>query len=1372
MQNKTETPSLSKEDWTKFLRSEEKRLWHTYEIDEKRFISDANVEHESRGDYQGREILELLQNADDAATEQEKPGRVLFEITENGLIIGNTGKIFSTGGLDSILLAHVSPKRKEDGILIGAKGLGFRALLNWTEAPVILSGNLEVGFSRSHSVEQVSRLCKKIPSLQERMKKSQILAPILRFPFWADIEERVGPIIVRARALRPEYDTIIVVPFSDENVQSTIMEQLQELSPRLLLFLQTVEQIEISGLVGGDKTFRREINGKVTKLLITTSENADSEKWILKTASEQFPPEYAAEDDIRQILQLTAAIRVDEDCDCEPLSSFFPTQHDMPLPGLFHATFDLEQNRQHLRDTKANKFVIGRLAALHADLIEELSHSEVLNPLGFMVVQGSPQGFMEIFVERFFQEMRTRSVIPTRGAGFVRPEQANAFPEPEHEFSDKRWFQNYVPVHNNNEREILERLGVKTSSEVEVVSYLRDRQFSVPQRANVIVQLAEQGYSCAELRQLLMGEGGATGSKTTRWFPPPGKGGKRIVKFPEGSGFRFVHRELWQKICEGLGEEDELAVEALSCFGVENYDPRSIISAYSARLAELADDHRANFDRRRKDFLTLLVAVFEGPRGGIATLSSINIWWPNAIGEWHLAEELHVAEPGSQSGRVNRQLFSSRPDLLAKQVADMEVDLKPSLYEAFLKWIGINTWPRKTERPLEQFDWELILEEYPETVSYKDSRGATKLESLSDHGLSVYGNTGFLGETKWIEALDDILDCGSDAAILEWLGSSEGALLEDMRTTLRFKPPANAIIRDVLETPNRSLILSRISRENWIRDDFEMLCAPCNLILPEKRTAMLQKPFLSINHFGPRPFALSDDALESSFRRAGVSQNIELAPPPAVFGALLRLAKLKADPKIVLPIYRKISHRSDLSATAWDESRAKFLDDGRLLARGPKGLAWYKPEEIKYVAQENALRNAISGICPVFDIKDARQAFLEAVGVQSIARQAITINSVSTKELREDLSNKLVAKFDDCKRWISAWAQHIECVIEREKTVISAAVRVTELPVIEMEIEGKTLIAPLPPWNCLFYNDHFILSVEPGCNQVLLRDIGYSKFAQTIAEYLNLSGVETFREMFRAESSEARLRHMQLEFPELNVENLEEMIRQDFDILDKNSVAENSGHLPPLPPTEITTEENSDFNDLEDVGPEDIATLEKRITNEKEAADSETKRWMRVPPESRAEHEKEEFLVGGRPGKRRRISVSSTGRIEENEVYHFEKAQERFPYSLDKERGSRSEGCDLVSFSSAEQRNKYLETRNSELVDRFIEVKGGDMRLSTNQESAARRYGRRYYVYHVRKNGTIETYNDPVIWSKKEDWVLVVDQDHAPVINREKFVPK
>ena len=117
-----------------------------------------NTEQNYKKRYKGREILELIQNAEDANASE-----LVFELNKEKqkIIISNNGENFSLNGYRSLLYPNISSKPK--GVFIGQKGLGFRALINWAKEISILSNNLKITFSEEISNRLLDSLKKNYP---------------------------------------------------------------------------------------------------------------------------------------------------------------------------------------------------------------------------------------------------------------------------------------------------------------------------------------------------------------------------------------------------------------------------------------------------------------------------------------------------------------------------------------------------------------------------------------------------------------------------------------------------------------------------------------------------------------------------------------------------------------------------------------------------------------------------------------------------------------------------------------------------------------------------------------------------------------------------------------------------------------------------------------------------------------------------------------------------------------------------------------------------------------------------------------------------------------------------------------------------------
>ena len=127
-------------------------------------------EIERMKEYNGRQILELLQNADDEAENHSNP-RMLIRLEADRLIISNNGNPFSEKGVLSLMYPNNSPKRKRRK-KIGYKGLGFRAILNWSHSIWIKSGPFSIEFSREIAISFLKGLLGKNPDLEKNMKET------------------------------------------------------------------------------------------------------------------------------------------------------------------------------------------------------------------------------------------------------------------------------------------------------------------------------------------------------------------------------------------------------------------------------------------------------------------------------------------------------------------------------------------------------------------------------------------------------------------------------------------------------------------------------------------------------------------------------------------------------------------------------------------------------------------------------------------------------------------------------------------------------------------------------------------------------------------------------------------------------------------------------------------------------------------------------------------------------------------------------------------------------------------------------------------------------------------------------------------------
>jgi hypothetical protein len=212
-----------------------------YEASPGRVREDVSQEAQVAHDYRGRLVYELLQNADDA---MESHGghddRILFRITDEALWVANTGRPFMEEdvrglcglGASSKANAPVGGRRAS----IGHKGLGFKSVLEITEAPVALSTTYGFQLGEGHARVAVgsafTQLGREVPS---RLPAMRFPAPVDTLPeWWHDLED--------------EYNTAFFFPFSDRVDAADrirLADKLLALPVTTVLFLKHLEEVRV-----------------------------------------------------------------------------------------------------------------------------------------------------------------------------------------------------------------------------------------------------------------------------------------------------------------------------------------------------------------------------------------------------------------------------------------------------------------------------------------------------------------------------------------------------------------------------------------------------------------------------------------------------------------------------------------------------------------------------------------------------------------------------------------------------------------------------------------------------------------------------------------------------------------------------------------------------------------------------------------------------------------------------------------------------------------------------------------------------------------------------------------------------------------------
>ena len=312
-----------------------------------RFREDANAEEDlALGGYVDRLVIELAQNAADAAARAGVPGRVLYEFRSSTLVVANTGTPLSAEGVESLATLRASAKRDEP--TIGRFGVGFSAVLAVTDEPVILSRTGGVRFSKADTAAAIAGLGSAGLDTEVRRRDGQV--PVLRLPFEAEGEPPEG------------YDTAVILPLRDEAAAALVRRLLDEAGDALLLALPGLERIEIE-----TEDSRRVLA------------DAESRWWVHRAAGvfdeqerERLLADRPTEERTRPSWSVVWAIPRDHTTELPGVvQAPTPTDEALSLPALLLASFPLDPTRRHVAKGALADRVVREAGVAYGELLRE-----------------------------------------------------------------------------------------------------------------------------------------------------------------------------------------------------------------------------------------------------------------------------------------------------------------------------------------------------------------------------------------------------------------------------------------------------------------------------------------------------------------------------------------------------------------------------------------------------------------------------------------------------------------------------------------------------------------------------------------------------------------------------------------------------------------------------------------------------------------------------------------------------------------------------------------------------------------------------------------------------------------------------------------
>jgi len=790
-----------------FIESILEKRRKTYLDDSNIIIENYRNEIEKIEEYNGRQLLEMLQNADDeAVTEKEKT--CYIKLSENQLIIANNGNKFSEGGIESLMYSNLSPKLLEQN-KVGQKGLGFRSILSWANKITIKSYDFAVEFSQRNANEFLNSLITENPEIRSQLNKKETLEKfpiaILRCP---KILEKIPDTLT-------EYDTYIVIDLK-ENQTDDVQKQINnEINKEVLLFLNNLEKIIIES---PEKNFEIEKEISINKIFIREFNYGNNEaiekEWNIKTRKGTHK---------NKNYELKIAWSENLDDKIGRIYSYFKTKVKFPFPAIIHGTFELSSNRNELNnDTEGhNRFLLTELIQLLIDTALQISSKEIsYNALKLLSFYNndSIDSFFEDngFAENLKSQIRENNIFPTISNKYISYKDEPVFYKINYaEVLPKDKFGNLLLF--TEDRVIIETLkwiGYYTYNHEFLFNSISkiSSQLVIKERAKLIWYLIKD-YGDTEVERkilpdILIDQDGEIISSVSEIFLPPS--GVQI-DIPLELNLKIISPNLFSEFKKIFrSEKAEVIENNLKFFNVKVYRFGEI---FRRIVSDFNNNPRNKIDRRNsiKDLIANLYELYISNKGK----ESIDITIPPNVSIPILNKnngetKVSTVYLGKEyENKLCEILFGYDKSKLVGNPEILGLEQKENLID-FLLWLGVAESPRRKlvnivlKEDREYLDFVICNFPFKEKSLYHGRINISSYHDLLGRGYTIPSH-----KLETIEDIAQILINNTNENIIYWL-YTDSKILEKHETNLNSKIEIDIKGASYYTTINHSNMLSFI----------------------------------------------------------------------------------------------------------------------------------------------------------------------------------------------------------------------------------------------------------------------------------------------------------------------------------------------------------------------------------------------------------------------------------------------------------------------------------------------------------------------------------------------------------------------------------
>lgn len=993
-------------------------------------IEHYRSEREAIEEYDGRQLLEMLQNADDASADASD-SKVYIQLKDQQLIIANTGHHFTQDGLESILYRNISPKYKERSV-IGNKGLGFRAILSWVDKVSIYSGQLQVAFSEKNSQDFLDEIIVENSSIKDliesKNKGFEYTIATLRVP-------EIIP--TRPDYLPNGYDTYVVLDLK-KSVEENVTEQIQtSVDLKSLIFVNHLEEIHIK--INDTERILNADRSKTGSINVTETVNNISSTYTWYIHSFEGDIQKQVKDKIeKHYFKLSVAWQDDWDENNEYLYSYFKTKVPFSFPGLLHGTFELTPDRNRLLNKSAfNTELINKIPQLLCEASAKIAqqNTEKVNykALSFLNIEFDrlDTPFTELdFHSALIDNLKKKYIFPSLSNTYISFEDEPKFYEDEvfsnilnpnvfadvliyvdedkfdNTFNNKLKFLNF----DNNDffesiSENLEYYSAENYARL-IIALLSTTNFDIDDNTSALFynnqkKLLSFGYKI---------------------FIPDNND---FVSSIRGLEAQIIDDELYENLKNVCIEEENdfenlLEKYKLSSFTInevielllENYESKTTIE-------EIVDLNKRLFELFKK-YKNELGPIWDGREIPLLSVkkSAVN------------ANELYFTK--NYGEKLVHEIYKYNPNKLIAnyKIFDITED-EASEWKRYLKWAGVVQMPRKFYQEIrdnafpdycmQKYDFKNNIDNY-RFKNYKEFK----------NNLNGYGTTTIFT----VDDLNNILQHNSAEVILTWLyGDTE---LKDM-IEKDIEPQESGILIDfshskvyrvVRSKSLKNYIKRQLNSTQWMSTENSTKRKPIecttSVTITEDFNGILDKPKINYDNLFFVEAKLKKAQIQYLLQIIGVHESIATLSTHDLYNILLKLPELDKEGKKVKTIYREIATNYDEDTLDEEDGNyLKFKETGQMFGETSTNVEEYLPIQETFYIDNKRYGNSIINLFnrAALDRRKSKSKIEKIFSIRTLENLKITLKD---EPVSHSLNNDFEKELQQFKPYVYVFRQDVD----------------------------------------------------------------------------------------------------------------------------------------------------------------------------------------------------------------------------------------------------------------------------------------------------------------------------------------------------------